>query len=77
MACPRRPAGRCVVTRQSVRKPARTAAGAVIDMATREAALRTLSQLGALDTADALGLIGDHRTTRTEANGRTREVWAL
>ena len=77
MACPRRPAGRCVVTRQSVRKPARTAAGAVIDMATREAALRTLSQLGALDTADALGLAGDHRTIRVEADGRAREVWAL
>ena len=65
------------MTRQANRKPARTAAGAVIEMATRDAALRTLDRLGALDTADALGLVGDHQTTRTEADGRTREVWAL
>ena len=65
------------MTRQSVRKPARTAAGAVVDVAIRDAALRTLAQLGASDVADALGLIGDHQTTRTEADGRTREVWAL
>lgn len=65
------------MTRQANRKPARTAAGAVVELPIRDAALRTLSQLGALDTADALGLVGDHQTTRTEADGRTREVWAL
>ena len=65
------------MTRQANRKPARTAAGAVVELATREAALRTLSQLGALDTADALGLVGDHQTTRVGADGRARQVWAL
>ena len=65
------------MTRQAVRKPARTAAGAVVELATRESALRTLDRLGALDTADALGLTGDHRKTRVEADGRAREVWAL
>lgn len=65
------------MTRQANRKPARTAAGAVVDVAIRDAALRTLSQLGALDTADALGLTGDHRKIRTEADGRARQVWAL
>jgi len=65
------------MTRQAKRKPARTAAGAVVDLPIRDAALRTLSQLGALDTADALGLAGDHRTIRVEADGRAREVWAL
>ena len=65
------------MTRQANRKPARTAAGAVVELATREAALRTLSQLGALDTTNALGLTGDHRKIRVEADGRAREVWAL
>ena len=65
------------MTRQAKRNPARTAAGAVVELATREAALRTLAQLDALDTADALGLAGDHRKIRVEADGRAREVWAL
>lgn len=65
------------MTRQTVRKPARTAAGAVIELATRDAALRTLDRRGASDVADALGLTGDHRKTRVEADGRAREVWAL
>ena len=65
------------MTRQANRKPARTAAGAVVELATRDAALRTLAQLGASDVADALGLAGDHRKIRVEADGRAREVWAL
>ena len=42
------------MTRQAVRKPARTAAGAVVELATREAALRALAHLGASDVADTV-----------------------